>query len=29
MRAPVNVQDGNFKLAEGACAWWDGIKRAG
>jgi 2,3-dihydroxybiphenyl 1,2-dioxygenase len=29
MRAPVNVQDGNFKLADGACPWWDGIKRAG
>jgi catechol 2,3-dioxygenase-like lactoylglutathione lyase family enzyme len=26
LRKPVNVIDGNYKLAPGTCAWWDGAK---
>lgn len=25
-RAPVQVMDGNYQLADGACPWWDGMK---
>ena len=28
LRRPVNVIDGNFKLAPGICPWWDGIVRS-
>jgi 2,3-dihydroxybiphenyl 1,2-dioxygenase len=26
LRRPVNVMDGNYKLATGTCPWWDGLK---
>ncbi len=29
LRAPVNVLDGNYKLAPGACPWWDSVRKAG
>jgi len=25
-RAPVQVMEGNYQLADGACPWWDGLK---
>ena len=25
LRKPVNVIDGNYKLAPGVCPWWDGV----
>jgi hypothetical protein len=27
LRKPVNVIDGNYKLAPGVCPWWDGVIR--
>jgi 2,3-dihydroxybiphenyl 1,2-dioxygenase len=27
LRRPVNVIDGNYKLAPGVCPWWDGVIR--
>ena len=27
LRKPVNVIDGNYKLAAGVCPWWDGVAR--
>jgi hypothetical protein len=27
LRKPVNVIDGNYKLAPGVCPWWDGVAR--
>ena len=27
LRRPVNVIDGNYKLAPGVCPWWDGVLR--
>ncbi|HKA46938.1 MAG TPA: biphenyl 2,3-dioxygenase, partial [Methyloceanibacter sp.] len=27
LRKPVNVIDGNYKLAPGVCPWWDGVLR--
>ena len=29
LRAPVNVVEGNYKVAPGACAWWDSMRKAG
>ncbi len=29
LRAPVNVIDGNYTVAPGACPWWDSMRRAG
>lgn len=29
MRAPVNVINGNYALASGACPWWDSVSKAG
>lgn len=26
LRRPVNVLEGNYKLAPGTCAWWDGMR---
>lgn len=26
-RAPVQVMQGNFKLMEGTCPWWDGVRQ--
>jgi len=26
LREPVQVLDGNYRLARGACPWWDGVK---
>ena len=28
LRKPVNVIEGNYKLAPGVCPWWDGVLRA-
>ncbi|MBV1867555.1 MAG: VOC family protein [Marinosulfonomonas sp.] len=25
-RAPIQVMEGNYQLADGACPWWDGLK---
>jgi len=27
LRKPVNVIDGNYKLMQGVCPWWDGVVR--
>jgi hypothetical protein len=27
LRKPVNVIEGNYKLAPGVCPWWDGVVR--
>ena len=27
LRRPVNVIEGNYQLAPGVCAWWDGVAR--
>jgi catechol 2,3-dioxygenase-like lactoylglutathione lyase family enzyme len=27
LRKPVNVIEGNYKLAPGVCPWWDGVMR--
>ena len=27
LRRPVNVIEGNYKLAPGVCPWWDGVAR--
>ena len=27
LRKPVNVIEGNYKLATGVCPWWDGVLR--
>jgi len=27
LRKPVNVIEGNYKLAAGVCPWWDGVVR--
>jgi 2,3-dihydroxybiphenyl 1,2-dioxygenase len=27
LRRPLNVIDGNYKLAPGVCPWWDGVAR--
>ena len=27
LRKPVNVIEGNYKLAPGVCPWWDGVLR--
>lgn len=27
LRAPVNVQEGNYALAPGECAWWDSVRQ--
>ena len=27
LRKPVNVIEGNYKLAAGVCPWWDGALR--
>src|SRR5262249_40203137 len=27
LRKPVNVIEGNYKLAPGVCPWWDGVGR--
>src|SRR6476659_6125086 len=27
LRKPVNVLEGNYKLAHGVCPWWDGVLR--
>ena len=27
LRKPVNVLEGNYKLAPGVCPWWDGVLR--
>ncbi len=29
LRAPVNVLDGNYSVAPGACPWWDNMRKAG
>lgn len=29
LRAPVNVIEGNYSIAPGACAWWDSMRAAG
>jgi 2,3-dihydroxybiphenyl 1,2-dioxygenase len=29
LRAPVNVIDGNYKLAPGACPWFDAVRKTG
>ncbi len=29
LRAPVNVVEGNYTVAPGACAWWDFMRKAG
>jgi 2,3-dihydroxybiphenyl 1,2-dioxygenase len=28
LRKPVNVLEGNYKLAPGVCPWWDGVLRS-
>jgi hypothetical protein len=28
LRKPVNVIEGNYKLAPGVCPWWDGVMRS-
>lgn len=29
LRAPVNVMEGNYALAPGACPWWDSVRKTG
>lgn len=29
MRAPVQVMEGNYRLTEGVCPWWDSVKGGG
>ena len=29
LRVPVNVMNGNYTLAPGACPWWDSVRKIG